>query len=126
MSMPCSIPAPNRGRPPMMRKNPNDERRAGGGDRRRSGDRRAAPLRLAEEFERRLVEMEEIARANRRELGLQFTRIAQIQAGRSGSAQSVSVRDASDNLQSRTERLVDKRFTAMAPMSGAGDGRQRS
>jgi len=47
----------------MMRKNPNDERRAGGGDRRRSGDRRAAPLRLAEEFERRLVEMEEIARA---------------------------------------------------------------
>jgi|GEM_PF-3824074 hypothetical protein len=118
----------------MMRKNPNDERRAGGGDRRRSGDRRAAPLRLAEEFERRLVEMEEIARANRRELGLQFTRIAQIQAdldalmksGRSGSAQSVSVRDASDNLQSRTERLVDKRFTAMAPMSGDGDGRQRS
>ena len=44
-----------------------------------SGERRAE-LRRAEDIVRRLTEVEELARANRRELELQFRRIADMQA----------------------------------------------
>ena len=120
-----------------MRKSPNVDRRAGdGANRRRVSDRRHTANRRAADFERRHAETEELARANRRELGLQFTRIAQIQAeldallksGRSGPPppSSLSIREYSENIQSVTERLADRRFAAMPPTPGDDDGRRRS
>jgi hypothetical protein len=50
-----------------------------GGLRSRGGDRRNG-FRRAEDLERRLAELEELARANQRELHLQFQRMAHMQA----------------------------------------------
>ena len=114
-----------------MRKNPNLDRPVGdGAERRRGSDRRGAPNRRAADLERRLAEMEDLARANRRELGLQFTRIAQIQADLDALLKSSraiphaqsSRREHSENIQSAAERAADRTFAAMPSM----DGRRRS
>ena len=62
-----------------MRDNQNQGTHDGNGDRPRVGDRRKGSRR-AEDLERRLAEVEDIARANRRELHLQFQRMAHMQA----------------------------------------------
>ena len=62
-----------------MRNNHNLGTDDGNGNRPRMGDRRKGSRR-AEDLERRLAEVEDIARANRRELHLQFQRMAHMQA----------------------------------------------
>ena len=110
-----------------MRKNPNVDGRVGdGAERRRVSDRRGVPNRRADDFERRLVEMEDLARANQRELGLQFTRIAQIQAdldallksSRANSLPQSSRREHSENMQPAADRAADRTFAAMPSMDG--------
>ena len=63
----------------MMRNNQHQGTHDGDGNRPRLGDRRKGSRR-AEDLERRLAEVEEVARANRRELHLQFQRMAHMQA----------------------------------------------
>jgi hypothetical protein len=63
-----------------MRKNQSTERGSDhGANQGRFGDRRGPVIRRADDLDRRLTELEDLARANRRELELQFRRIAQIQ-----------------------------------------------
>jgi len=63
-----------------MKKNRNVEPSSNGnGAQRRSDDRRVA-LRRATDLERRLADIEHLARASQRELDLQFKRMAHIQA----------------------------------------------
>jgi len=62
-----------------MRKIQNQGDNDGNGNRARIGDRRQGSRR-AEDLERRLADVEDLARANRRELQLQFQRMAQMQA----------------------------------------------
>jgi hypothetical protein len=62
-----------------MSKPQNDAPHDGNGKRARQGDRRHGSRR-AEDLERRLAEVEDLARANRRELHLQFQRMAHMQA----------------------------------------------
>lgn len=63
-----------------MRKNQKAEPTPGDGAKQVRGAERRSGTRLAADLERRLAETEELARANRRELDLQFQRIAQMQA----------------------------------------------
>jgi len=129
----CIVPALNHGSVQAMRKNTNPDRPGGdGADRRRMSDRRGVPNRRTVDLERRLAEMEDLARANRRELGLQFTRIAQIQAdldallksGRANSLQPPSRREHSEN-QPATDRAADRTFAAIPSMPSM-DGSRRS
>ena len=121
----CIVPALNHGGLQPMRKSPNIDRPVGDdADRRRVSDRRAPANRRAADLERRLAEMEDIVRANRRELGLQFTRIAQIQAdldallkaGRANSLQPPARREHSENIQPAA--AADRTFSAMPSMDG--------
>ena len=129
----CIVPALNRGGLQAMRKSLNVDRPVGDdADRRRTSDRHAPANRRAADFERRLAEMEDILRANRRELGLQFTRIAQMQAdldallksARANSPQPSPRREHSDNTQPTADRAADR--TLAMPSMPSMDGSRRS
>jgi hypothetical protein len=63
-----------------MKKRQTADEGSDGAKRRRSADRRSTTIRRTADLERRLADIEDLANANRRELGLQFLRIAQMQA----------------------------------------------
>ena len=63
-----------------MRKNHNAEAASGDGAKRPRAANRRDGTRRAADLDQRLAATEELARANRRELDLQFQRMAQMQA----------------------------------------------
>jgi hypothetical protein len=110
-----------------MRKNQTVERGFDdGGQRRRLDDRRGTGIRRAADFERRLAEIEDLAQANRRELGLQFLRIAQIQAdldslmnaGRSHLSGSSFPHEPTEAIHAGAERVAGTPHAAMPAMHG--------
>jgi hypothetical protein len=104
-----------------MKKNSNGERMSGDGAKQpRVADRRMG-ARRTEDLEQRLVEVENLARANRRELELQFQRMAHMQAdldmllriARSVPARSPFRHEKIDGFEQHLKSGVDPLVAAM-------------
>jgi hypothetical protein len=107
-----------------MRKNHSTERGSNvGANQRRFTDRRGSVIRRADDLDRRLSELEDLARANQRELELQFRRIAQIQVDldsllKAGRSNPTPPSFSHEQSQSGPESRIDTPLAALPEMHG--------
>ena len=114
------------GKRSMARNHSADRASGDSAERRRASDRRGAGVRRAADLERRLADVEDLAQANRRELGLQFMRIAQIQAeldvlmklSRSNLSRSPFPHGHAEDIQPGAERAAANPVAAVPSMHG--------